>query len=109
MSYQTFTRSYLQGLPEMEKQRYLDCHLEQVIQTIRHKAIEGKTSYTYVPDWVPLRYGLEKGQNFTYTTDDYIRAFKGRLPDCDVSYQEKWVDVSPMNRILQKGIVIDWS
>jgi len=26
-----------------------------------------------------------------------------------VSYEETWVDVTPQNRILKKGIRIDWS
>ena len=43
------------------------------------------------------------------TTDDLVSAFQKRFPDCNISYQEIWVDVNSNNRVLKKGIVIDWS
>jgi disulfide oxidoreductase YuzD len=45
----------------------------------------------------------------TITTDDLIAAFQRKFPDCDVSYQEIWVEVDATNRVLKKGIVVDWS
>lgn len=109
MSYATFSRSYLQGLPEMIKQGELDRHLDNVVRVIQSAALEGKTSYLYNPDGGPSGPGIRFNGRFTYTDDDFILAFKRRFPDCDVIYQEKWDDVSPENKILLKGILIDWS
>ena len=43
------------------------------------------------------------------TIDDLVSGFKKKFPDCDVSYQETWVEVNSSNRVLKKGIIIDWS
>ncbi len=45
----------------------------------------------------------------TITNEDLVAAFKLKFPDCHVSYEETWLEVNPTNRVLKKGIVIDWS
>ena len=105
MSTQTFSRAFLQSAPEREKQRILEERrrysegiVNVFIQDLQKLAIEGKTRYVYTQNPPP-----------PLTTDDLIAAFQRKFPDCDVSYQETWVDLTATNRVLKKGIVIDWS
>ena len=60
--------------------------------------MEGKTQYIYT-----------QNPPYSLTYEDLIAGFQRKFPDCDVSYQETWVDVTATNRVLKKGIVIDWS
>jgi len=105
MSSQTFSRSFLQAAPEREKQRiieqrrqYTDSIINGFVNDLQKIAIEGKTRYVYTQNPPP-----------TFTHEDLVAAFKLKFPDCDVSYEETWLEVNPTNRVLKKGIVIDWS
>jgi hypothetical protein len=105
MSTQTFSRSFLQAAPEREKQRiieqrrhYTDSIVNGFVNDLQKIAIEGKTRYVYTQN--PPQ---------TFTHEDLVAAFQRKFPDCDVSYEETWVDVTATNRVLKKGIVIDWS
>ena len=105
MSSQTFSRSFLQAAPEREKQRiieqrrqYTNSIVNGFVHDLQKIAIEGKTRYVYTQNPPP-----------TFTHEDLVAAFKLKFPDCDVSYEETWLEVNPTNRVLKKGIVIDWS
>jgi len=105
MSTQTFSRAFLQAAPEREKQRILEekrRYSEGIVNVFIHDlqklAMEGKTRYVYTQNPPP-----------SLTYEDLIAGFQRKFPDCDVSYQETWVDVTTTNRVLKKGIVIDWS
>ena len=101
------SRSYLQGIPEQRKQQRIDEFIQGFINELLKVAEAGKTSYMFSLD---LRHG-DHGwpQPPVITNDELVSAFQKKFPECDVSYQEKWVDVTPHNMILKKGIVIDWS
>ena len=109
MSTQTFNRAFLQAAPERTKHAFIENNIiGNFIHDLHRAANAGKTHYVYT-------YNPYAGQALsnppppTITTDDLIAAFQRKFPDCDVSYQETWVDVTATNRVLKKGIVIDWS
>jgi hypothetical protein len=113
------TRAFLQGLPEQRKreseQRKMqsaDATIAPHVTYIQDSAALGKTSYMFEPDNPrhnnPNSQGLVLQPNYL-TADDFVAAFQRKFPDCTVSYQESWVDVNVTNRVLKRGIVIDWS
>ena len=120
------SRSFLQGLPELRKQQQADQIVQGVSGYIQMAATAGYTSYTYehTPHRpnphaaIQVQGGQVQGGNASgqvqsvapvITDEDLVAAFKRKYPDCAVSYEETWVDVTPQNRILKKGIRIDWS
>jgi hypothetical protein len=109
MSTQTFSRSFLQSAPERAKQVIIENHIiGNFIHDLHRAANAGKTHYMYTHSQAR---GMVQSHPPppTITTDDLIAAFQRKFPDCDVSYQETWVEVDATNRVLKKGIVIDWS
>lgn len=110
---QTFSRSFLQGIPEQRKQQHINQIIQWFIHELQNAAAAGKTSYMYSLDQRHAVAAVGLGQSNppppVTTNDDLVSAFQKKFPDCDVSYQETWVDVNPHNRVLKKGIVIDWS
>lgn len=105
MSSPPLSRSYLQGIPEQRKQERIDYIIRGFMNELHNAAAAGKTSYMYSLNAV----GQCNPPPPVITNDDLVSAFQKKFPDCDVSYQETWVDVNPHNRVLKKGIVIDWS
>ena len=108
MSITTFSRSFLQGLPEQRKQQHIDLLIREFIHDLQNAAAEGKTSYMYSPRDLK-EIGIRLLNKPPITNDELVSAFKKKFPDCDVSYQETWVNVSLNKKILKKGIIIDWS
>ena len=109
MNTQTFSRSFLQGIPEQRKQEKIDYLINRFVRYLQDDAAEGKTSYMYVYNQIDKNSGLQMMVPLGITDEELVSAFSKRFPDCAVSYQEKWVDVARDNRVLKKGIVIDWS
>jgi hypothetical protein len=118
MSSQTFSRAFLQAqaTPEAHKQNYIENSIiRNFINELLPAANAGKTQYIYTHNPAPhARKCVTYGSPLpppppTITNEDLVTAFKLKFPDCDVSYQEIWVEVNPTNRVLKKGIVIDWS
>jgi hypothetical protein len=118
MSSTIFSRSFLQGIPEQRKQHQIDSIIQGFINKLQNAAAEGKTYYLYdqnniKPETHQLQtkmYQLHQNPPLpTITTDDLVSAFKIKFPDCDISYQETWVEVNSINKVLKKGIIIDWS
>ena len=106
------SREYLQGLPEERKLAYIDRMIDMFVADLLNTAEQGKTSYMYVRPVV--KKGIQAfppapSYHSNITNDDLIARFQTRFLGCSISYQETWVDVSPSNRILKSGIVIDWS
>jgi hypothetical protein len=101
------TRAFLQGLPEQRKRGAADATIAPHVTYIQDSAALGKTSYMFEPD-NPRHINLVIRPN-NLTADDFVAAFQRKFPDCTVSYQETWVDVDARNRVLKRGIVIDWS
>lgn len=106
MSSETFSRSYLQGLPEQQKRQHIETFVQEVIGAVQSEATLGKTSYMYDP--APQR-GFSNHIHLPITNDDLVVAIQRKFPDCSVSYQEIWVDAKANTKVLKKGIVIDWS
>ena len=104
MSSKPISRAYLQGMQGANKQRYIDGIIDGMVSLIQQAAITGKASYMYDP----IK-DIERYKSISITTDDLVAALKQKFPDCDVSYEETWVEVNSVNKILKKGIVIDWS
>ncbi len=101
------TRAFLQGLPEQRKRESADSIIAQHVTYIQESAAAGKTSYMFEPD--NHRHNKLTQQPNHLTADDFVAAFQRKFPDCTVSYKETWVDVNATNRVLKRGIVIDWS
>lgn len=105
MSSQIFSRSFLQGIPEQRKQKQIDEIIQEFLYNLLNAAAEGKTSYMY--ELIPEN---AHGRNPpVITNDDLVSAFQKKFPECEVSYQETWVDINSTNRVLEMGIMIDWS
>lgn len=112
MSTQTFSRSFLQAAPEREKQRRIEWILNSsgFVQNLENAAIQGQTQYMYTHNPGSVAVVRASGPLLPEITNgDMIAAFRRKFPDCDVSYQETWVEVDATNKVLKKGIVIDWS
>ncbi len=105
---QFYTREYLQGIPEKRKQEHVRLTLQASIQGIMNAAANGKTTYCIdihtVQREMPGIVGMGK-----ITMDDYITVLKIIFPDSQIEYREHWVELSATSKILQKGIVVDWS
>jgi alanine racemase len=101
------TRAFLQGLPEQRKRGAADATIAHHVTYIQDSAALGKTSYMFEPD--NRSHNVYHQTNPNLTADDLVAAFQRKFPDCTVSYQETWVDVNATNRVLKRGIVIDWS
>lgn len=105
---QTFTRAFLQGLSAQRKREAADNAITNHVNAIMESAAQGKTSYMFEPD--NIRHNQRQHHTVpVITTEDFIAAFQRKFPGCTVSYQEAWVDVDVTNRVLKRGIVIDWS
>lgn len=100
--FQTFSRSFLQGIPDQRRQCHIDNIINGFIADLHAAASAGKTSYMYVP--TILRQGAP-----VITNDDLVHAFQRKFPDCTISYEETWVNTDLYTKVLKKGIIIDWS
>jgi hypothetical protein len=107
---QTFSREYLQGLPEQARQQAKKQEIDNIIRgflgELQGAALKGHTSYMYNPT---NRRPMMHSGPIVATNEDLIVAFQNKFPGCNVSYQEAWIDTSANTRVLTKGILIDWS
>ena len=109
MDSQTFSKAYLQGIPEKRKQNRIDQIIRNFIRDLEYAASQGKTSYMYNPNNPHRPIELSNRVEPEITNNDLISAFKRKFPDCIVTYEENWVDVDYQNKVLKRGILIDWS
>jgi len=106
MSSKTISRESLKRLPEEQRRGQIDNIVNQISGPIQAIAMSGKTSYMYNPSTPPFN---QPCGMTPITNEELIAGFKRKFPDCDISYQESWVEVNPNNKVLKKGILIDWS
>jgi hypothetical protein len=92
MSVQTYSRDYLQAVPQQKKKEQMDKIVQEIIGDIHTAAAAGGTSYRYVRESSAL------------TDAEIVAGFFERFPGCKVYYEEA-VDHT---KRLKKGIVIDW-
>jgi hypothetical protein len=107
MNSQIFSREYLQSAPELQKQLQINTIVESFRGQLYTTAASGKKSYMYTR---PTKSGICVSPITPEITDaELIAGLYTRFPGCNIYYEEVWTDVSPTNRTLKKGIVIDWS
>jgi len=109
---QTFDRAYLQNLAGLRRRQ----QIEQWINNQLHHAIEaaaanGKTSYLVngMPQICNPHYQQYAMEPSPFTSEEVVAVLQKKYPGCDITYKEEWVDTNSSTRVLQKGIVIDWS
>ncbi len=108
MNTTTFSRSYLQSLPEKRKQNHIQAIIQEFVQTVQNSASLGKTSCIFSRD-------EKRGGCYSHppppdiSNDDIIKALQEKFPDCSVRYEENWVETTPNTKTLTKGILVDWS
>ena len=115
MSSKTISRASLKGLPEQQKMGQIDAIVNAISGKIQIIATSGKTSYMYelginkvAQEEVDITFNQPYRMTLI-TNDELIAGFKRKFPDCDISYKEAWIEVKPNNKVLKKGILIDWS
>ncbi len=110
MATTTYTREWLKGLPEREKQSYVDGILRNYVGGIHRAAGNGKTSHLVAINMQEILNPLGRPSNMpTLTMDDLVKGFQRIFPDSSVSIKEEWVETKPNTREFKKGILIDWS
>lgn len=108
---QTYSREYLQSIPQERKQQQIDCIISFFINDLKNAAALGKTSYTYTrpAQSMKLTFPHPPSPYPELTDAEIIAGFLARFPGCNVYYDESWVETNTTTRVLKKGIVIDWS
>lgn len=93
----------------MRKQEYINKLITPHVSGVIVAAEKGQTNYVYDPSPPQSRPVNVYSSAPSITNEELIAALQQCLPDCDIIYQETWVDETPTKKILKKGIVIDWS
>lgn len=108
MHRETFTRAYLNGLPEENRKSLIDTFIiKPHIFPIKKAAIDGMKTYVYYEDnHIDNRNLKELGP---ITQEDIIDGFKRVFPDCNISYKIAVTEHIPGLKISQGAIIIDWS
>lgn len=108
---QTFSRKYLQGLPEKNRLNAIENCVNNFHVEITRAATAGKTFYVIDSKYFPsLRNGVGQWPPpYIPTTEDMIEGFKLKYLGCNVEYTEVWEETQPGVKNQKKGILIDWS
>jgi len=130
MSSQIYSRQYLQGLPAAHRRQMLDNDVfrlfQQILQPLQAAALRGETRYLHdMTQWMEQQINSHSRitpkearfnqqmqayqQTLVAPSDELLAGLKEKFPDCDVSFQEDWVETRQGVRELKKGILIDWS
>lgn len=107
MSSQTYSREYLQAVPQEVKQKHIDTIVNSFIQRLLNLAASGEKSYTWWRTYVPSS-GLIIDTSML-SDAEIVAGFFERFPGCKIYYEEAWVEAGRDTKTLKKGIVIDWS
>lgn len=108
MSSETFSRDYLQSIPEKRKQELIKSIVDSFKIQLFNAAAEGKKSYLYVKP-SPNGYAASWPPPPVLTDAEIIAGFFLIFPGCNIYYEETWVEATKDTKTLKKGIVIDWS
>ena len=92
MQAKKFSKAYLQSIPILRKNDYINSFIDDSIGKIENAAGIGKTSYL-----ISLYMQPPFTNPHNITNAELINLYKERFPDCKVSYVE------------HNGIQIDWS
>ena len=119
---QTYSREFLQGLPDKKKQEEIDAMIRGFWQFLHQAAENGHTSYFFdmtnmrrvTPD--PTQKYVIQAQTrsamysqTTMTNEEIVTRFQLKFPDCSVRYGEEWIESNASTKVLKRGITIDWS
>jgi hypothetical protein len=112
----SYSREYLQGLALENKKNEVSLMISLFIDELKKVAGYGATQY--LVDFSNVRFdpygtqgAVQKVQTIVYfkTLEEMIPFFQEKFPCCFVRAHEEWIDVTPSNRTLKRGILIDWS
>ena len=92
---QMYSRLYLQSIGKQ-----LDVIIALFIHDLQAAAATGETYYV-CDSSIYEQYHLPK--------DVLVIALRSRFPGCEVTYHEAWNFPESRDRVLMKGIKIDWS
>jgi hypothetical protein len=116
---QTYSREFLQSLPDKKKQQEVDAMIRGFWQSMYVTAENGQTSYFFdmstmrkiTPEPASSRVVQARPSNSqtTMTNEEIVTRFQAVFTDCNVRYGEEWVDSNASTRVLKRGITIDWS
>ncbi len=108
---QSYTREQLRTLPNKMREDFLEQTIQPYLQQVLAAAQNGQNSVmlsdkkrndlgciSYLHPWMK-----------TPTNDEIREALLKKFPDCTITYEEKWVDISAGKRELKKGLTVDWS
>jgi len=107
------SRAYLQSLPAQKKREQIEQMLDHVNTIVKNEAISGKTSYLYnlknpqIEHYMKTR--VHQPHLPVIDDSDFLPVLQTMFPDCTISYQETWIDITATNKVLTKGFLIDWS
>ena len=117
---QTYSREFLQSLPDKRKQAEVDAMIKGFWQTMYLTAENGQTSYFFdmttmrkiTPE--PTLKHVVQGRaainsQTTMTNEEIVMRFQAVFTDCSVRYAEEWIESNASTRVLKRGIIIDWS
>ena len=115
-----YSRSYLQGMPEERKKQLIDKMIQEFIHELIALSARGETSYRFpIVYQTPLLHQTGMKPQIINTShgnipanisiDELVARFQSKFPECQISYDESWIDQSATRRYLSKAIIIDWS
>ena len=108
MSTQTFSRSYLQGVPALRKQQYVESLFAQGrYSNILTSAEAGRTSYSFEVENKRDQY--LRVQPCDLTEEEWMCAIQKLFPECTIHYEEVVEGDMPGGKILKWKFTIDWS
>jgi len=107
----SFSAEYLRNLPIQKRKEFVQSSCEQYKQIILQQAACGNTNIFIDQSNNQKKCLVSNSQwmNTPPSTEEIIEYLKEKFPDSKIQYEEKWVDISPSNRQLKKGILVDWS
>jgi hypothetical protein len=111
------TRVELQSLESKYKRQEIERLLKPAYDIVRNSAISGKTQTFIqtqevsrpVSNTIHIQKGELNGILRIWDLQGCLDVLKEFFPDSKVELRETWVDISLTNRVLKKGILIDWS
>jgi hypothetical protein len=116
---QTYSREFLQSLPDKKKQQEIDVMINTFKQFLQQAAENGQTSYffdmtnmrkvTPDPTLKHMRANVAIHSQTSMTNEEIVMRFQTAFPDCSVRYGEEWMESNASTKVLKRGITIDWS
>lgn len=111
MNSQKYSREYLINLPIEMRRHHIENACRDKVQYVLAAARQGKTQCLIPFPETPR--GIAIGSSHLYqqppSKEEMIDYFTEVFPDCRITYEEKWIEVTPGRKELKNGIQIDWN